>query len=193
MDLDALEKMGIHIVTEEEHNEVLQAEEAHRTLMNQLRQQFSVTPPKEISTKISVTITDMERKDFIEEIRNYFPNSDVTEEAILLHLICDLTGYRSSGSDERMMAQEWLKGVDAQNNTVYSPDEFDSDTLHKVNYMLPLLDWEVKQLEIIANQAALTPDQLIECFIRDVAGYRPPGAHLGHIALNWLHRNAPNF
>lgn len=193
LDLDALKKMGIHIVTEQEQNAVLQAAEAHRTLMLQLSHQFSITPPREVDTEITVNITEKERKDFIAEIHHYFPNSDLTEEKILVHLVGDLTGYRSSGGDERMMAQEWLNGVDAHNHTVYAPEEFDSDTLHKVSYTLPLLDWEVNQLKAITNQAALTPDTLIECFIRDVAGYRPPGSHLGHTALNWLHRNAPNF
>lgn len=193
MDIDVLEKMGIHVVTEDEQNALLQAEKSHRALMLQLSQQFSVNPPQKINIEISVTITDKERKDFIQEIHNHFLDSDLTEEAILLHLVCDLTGYRSGGSDERMMAQEWLKGVDIHNQTIYAPKEFDSDTLHKVSYTLPLLDWEANQLESIAKQAALTADTLIECFIRDVAGYRPPGAHLGHDALNWLHRNVPNF
>lgn len=194
MDLntEALEKLGIHVVTEEERNRVLNASKEYLELMNKLRTEFRNNPPKEQLYTLTVRISDEELDDFQEEIKKLFSDSPMTEQDLIAQLICDLTGYRRSGSDEQMFAKQWLAGVNPQKNEVCS-SLFDQETIHEVVYSIALLDWEWRQFSDISEKAGISADQLIECFIRDVAGYRPPGADYGHAALAWMNRMSINF
>lgn len=194
MDLnaEALEKLGIHVVTEEERNRVLDASKEYLEMMDKLRTEFRNNPPKEQLFTLTVKISDKELDDFKVEIKNHFSDSTMTEQKLITQLICDLTGYRRGGSDEQMLAKQWLAGVNPQNNEVCS-SLFDQETIHEVVYSIALLDWEWRQFSEISEKAGISADQLIECFIRDVAGYRPPGADYGHSALAWMHRMSVNY
>lgn len=192
MDIKKLEEMGIRVVTKEEHDSVLRASQEHLEMMQKLRAEFKDNPPREGMYKITVRVSNLELQDFKSEIKHYFKYSSMTPQDLIKDLIRDLTGYRSNGSDERMLAREWFESVEPAKNEICA-STFDQEKLHDVEYQIPLLDWEYKQISDISGKAGMSLNQLIESFIRDVAGYRPQGSDYGHGALNYMNRVSVNY
>ena len=191
-DIELLEKMGIHVVTKEERDSVLSAANEHMEMLEKLKTEFRDNPPIEGDYKIKVRVSDLELQDFEGEITEAFQGGSMTPQELIKNLIGDLVGYRSNGSDERMLARQWMKSVEPTKNEICSMP-FDKEKVHDVEYSISLLDWEYKQILEISEKAGMSLNQLIESFIRDVAGYRPQGSNYGHDALNYINRVSVNF
>lgn len=189
---EELEKLGIHVNTESEHNRIIQAANGHMDFLMRLNEEFKLHPPKEISASFTVNISNQEEEAFKIKIKDILNNKRVTPEEIIFHLLCDLTGYRGRGSDERMLATSWWENINSKNEAIYLCD-VGRGTLHNVTYSITMLDWEYTQIADIAQKSGASPDWLVECFIRDVSGYYPVGANCGHDALAWLRRSYDNF
>ncbi|XBX10615.1 hypothetical protein QMP26_41460 (plasmid) [Enterocloster clostridioformis] len=190
-DIELLEKMGIHVVTKDERDSVLAAANEHLEMMQRLKAEFQDNPPTEGVYKITVRISDLELREFKKKIMDSFQCSSITPQELIKNLIGNLAGYRSNGSDERMLARQWLESVEPTKNEICSL--FDKETIHDVKYSIALLDWEYKRISEISEKAGMSLNQLIESFIRDVAGYRPQGSNYGHSALNYLKRVSINY
>ena len=181
----------IHSITEEERRSMLETSNAHLELQQKLKEKFKEEPPLGISANITVRVSDLEYQDFLSEIYKIFKGKAGPED-IILHLICELTGFRSFGSHERLLANEWLDHVKISANIITAPS-FDIDTLQERSFVIPLLDWEDGRIRDIASQHDMTLDTLVERFICDISGFRLSSGNFGQYAFAWLNGVYTNF